>query len=328
MTEILSEDQIEALVARARGGENLDKQAAPKARRPRRVREIDFSRPNKFTTEQQRRIERSHEAFCRTLSTQLSAELRTPVELEVLNVAQHTWSSGLADIPQPSIFGVVEAQPLGTRLLVAIELHAVLRLLVRLLGGPGTGRIHARDLTEIELVLTRRVFNSLLAQLTVTWNELLGLDLQLLALESSLQSVQLAPPSEPSLAVTIEQRSEGGSSTITIIVPHRSIEGALDNIATGHYGELEAGEPDPVAAAAVRASLADVGVEIRAEVASVELPVEDVLAIAPGDIVRLKAPAAAGVTLYADSVPVHRARPGRSGKWRAVEVIERLEADE
>jgi hypothetical protein len=34
------------------------------------------------------------------------------------------------------------------------------------------------------------------------------------------------------------------------------------------------------------------------------------------------------VILYADAVPVHRARPGRSGKWRAVEVLERLEVTE
>jgi flagellar motor switch protein FliM len=289
------------------------------------VREVDFSRPNKFTQEQQRRFERAHEAFCRTVSTQLSAELRTPVELEVINVAQHTWSSALVEIPQPSIFGVVELQPVGSRILVAIELPTILRLIVRLLGGPGGGRVAARELTEIELALTRRLFATLLAQLSVTWQELLEVTLELLGLESSLQAVQLAPPSEPSLTVTMETRSEGSSSTITLIVPHRAIEPVIAALPTGHYGELDAGAPDPAAAAAVRASLAAVGVEVRAEVAAIDMSVEDVLALKPGDVVRLGAPAAAGVLLYADAVPVHRARPGRSGRRRAVEVLERLE---
>jgi flagellar motor switch protein FliM len=328
MTNILSDDQIEQLVARAREGEELEASSAPKTRRPRRVREIDFSRPNKFTSEQQRRIERAHESFCRTLATQLSAELRTPVELEVLNVAQHTWSSALAEVPQPSIFGIVEIQPLGTRMLVAIELPAILRVIVRLLGGPTSGRVGGRDLTEIELALTRRIFTTLLAQLSVTWSELMGLSFELRAIESALPAVQLAPPSEPSLTVTIEQRSEGASSTITLIAPHRSIESALGELPSGHYGELEAGGPDDAAAAAVRASLADVGVELRAEIAAIELSVEAVLALKPGDLIRLHAPASAGVTIYADSVPVHRARPGRSGKWRAVQIIERMEAAE
>jgi len=328
VSEILSEDQIEALVARAREGGAIDQPPAPKARRPRRVREIDFSRPNKFTQEQQRRIERGHEGFCRTVSTQLSAELRTPVELEVINVAQHTWSAALAEIPQPSIFGVVEVQPVGTRILASLELPTVLRLIVRLLGGPGGGRVSARELTEIELALTRRLFDTLLNQLSVTWQELLDVTLHLLGLESSLQAVQLAPPSEPSLTVTMETRSEGASSTITLIVPHRSIEAVLGTLPTGHYGEIESGRPDAASAAAVRASLVDVSVELRAEVASTELAVEEVLALKPGDVLRFDANAAAGVTLYADSVAVHRARPGRSGRRRAVEVLERLEATE
>jgi flagellar motor switch protein FliM len=328
MTQILSDDQIEQLVARARDGEDLTLDQAPKTRRPRRVREIDFSRPNKFTSEQQRRIERAHEAFCRTVSTQLSAGLRTPVELEVLNVGQHTWASALAEVPLPSIFGIVEVQPLTTRMLLAVELPAIHRVIVRLLGGPSSGRVGGRDLTEIELALTRRIFVTLVGQLSASWGELMGLTFGLLDLESALPAVQLVPPSEPSLAVTIELRSEGGSSTITLIVPHRSVAPGLADLSSGHYAELEAGGPDTDAAAAVRASLADVGVELRAEIASVEMPVEALLALKPGDIIRFAAPVAAGMTLYAESVPVHRVRPGRSGKRRSVQIIERLEADE
>jgi flagellar motor switch protein FliM len=41
-------------------------------------------------------------------------------------------------------------------------------------------------------------------------------------------------------------------------------------------------------------------------------------------VLRLDAPAEAGVTLFADKVPVHRAKPGRSGSRRAVQVTERV----
>ena len=55
----------------------------------------------------------------------------------------------------------------------------------------------------------------------------------------------------------------------------------------------------------MRRPSARVEMTVRAEVASVELPIEAVLALQPGDVLRLDAPAAAGVTLYADKVPVH-----------------------
>jgi flagellar motor switch protein FliM len=63
---------------------------------------------------------------------------------------------------------------------------------------------------------------------------------------------------------------------------------------------------------------------VRAEVASIELPIEQVLALQPGDVLSLGAPAEGGITLYADKVPVHRAKPGRSGSRRAVQVVERV----
>ena len=48
------------------------------------------------------------------------------------------------------------------------------------------------------------------------------------------------------------------------------------------------------------------------------------LALQPGDVLPLDAPADAGVTLFADKVPVHRAKPGRSGSRRAVQVTDRV----
>jgi flagellar motor switch protein FliM len=59
---------------------------------------------------------------------------------------------------------------------------------------------------------------------------------------------------------------------------------------------------------------------VRAEVAAVQLPIEAVLGLRDGDLLRLNAPAAGGITLYADKVPVHTARPGRNGSRRAVQV--------
>ena len=61
---------------------------------------------------------------------------------------------------------------------------------------------------------------------------------------------------------------------------------------------------------------------VRAEVASVELPIEEVLALRPGDVLRLDGRAEAGVTLYAGDVPVHRGMPGRSGGRRAVQITQ------
>ena len=63
------------------------------------MRTVDFTRPTKFTTDQERRIKRALDTFCRTASTRLSAELRMPLELEVINVSQLTWGNAHAQVP-------------------------------------------------------------------------------------------------------------------------------------------------------------------------------------------------------------------------------------
>lgn len=273
-------------------------------RRPARVRAVDFSRPTKFLQEQQRKFLRAHETACRTISTRLSAELRTPVELDVLAIDQLAWASALAEVPQPSVLAIVDVHPIGSRLLLTAELDALLRMVDRLLGGDGRpAGGEERAMTEIEQRLARRIFESMLEQLTPIWDELLGLRLSLVELETKAMNVQIAPPSEPTLTLTIEQRLEQASSTVSIVVPYRSIEPVVDRL--DH--SLADGLAGHAAPPGLRNALAEVPVEVRAEVGAVEPTLAEVLAFGVGTIVPLRSSVDVGVTLYADDVPIQRA---------------------
>ena len=320
--DVLSNEEVAALVEAARQGNVTPTEEAPAPRRrAKRVRDIDFSRPNKFAADQLRRLERAHEACCRTIGSRLSTELLTPVELDVLEIDQLTWSLATNQIPQPSVCGVIECRPLGTQVLLTAELGLMLRLVERLLGSTGSTKTRPRELTEIETALVSRMFNALLEHLSATWAELVETTMELRQIESQLANVNLAPPSEPTLMLTMEVRLDGTSSTIALVVPHRSVESVLGKLSASQYGDTVI---EPGAVEAMRASVAAVNVEIRAEVAATEVTLEDVLALAPGDVLRFGVPAADGVRLYAGRVPAHRAQPGRNGNNRAVQVIGRL----
>ncbi len=320
MNDVLSNDEVAALVEAAKQGQT-DAEPTHK-RRARRVRDIDFSRPSKFAQDQQRRLERAHESFARTAGQRLSTELLTQIELDVLSLDQLTWSSAISQIPQPSICATIEFRPLGTQVLMTAELGLMLRLAERLMGGTSATVVKPRELTEIEIALVRRVFDTLLEQLGVTWSELAGMTTHLLGIESQIANINLAPPSEPTLMLTIEVKVDGSSSTMALVLPHRAVEPALEHLSGSQFGEVQI---DTESQAAVRTGLEAVAVEIRAEVASRHMPIEEVLALKPGDVLRFRVPAAEGVTLCAGHVPAHRGQPGRNGNWRAVQVIGRAE---
>jgi flagellar motor switch protein FliM len=319
--QVLTPDAIAALVDAAKEGRLPEEPAADRSRQ-RRMRTVDFTRPTKFTADQERRIKRALDTFCRTASTRLSAELRMSLELEVINVNQLTWSNAHAQVPPRSIACTVDVAPIGTRMLMCTEKNLVLTAIELLLGGSSADAPRDRRLTDIDWALARHFVERILAQLSIVWSDMTELELSAGALDMHLDTAQTAPVSEPTLAFTIEARMDRESSTIGLLVPYAAIAAVADRLgARDDARDAGAGE----AAEAVRSAVGRVEMTVRAEVASVELPIEQVLALQPGDLLRLDALADDGVTLYTDAVPVHRARPGRSGARRAVQITERLE---
>jgi flagellar motor switch protein FliM len=316
---VLSADAIAALIDAAKEG-RLPDEPRPAARR-RRMRPVDFTRPTKFTSDQERRLKRAMEAFCRTASTRLSAELRVPIELEMIDTSQLTWRDAHSQVPSGSIAAIIEAQPIGTKLLLTSELNLVLGAIEMLLGGVSATGIAERRLTDIDWALARHFFDRILAQLSVVWQDLAGVELALDGLDLHMETAQLVSVSEPTLSITMEARLDGGSSTIALLLPWSSVASVVEGFGGQDDAAANRGEAE---ARSVRRAVGRVDLTLRAEVASREMPIEEVLALKPGDVLRLDTPADAGITLFADKVPVHRAKPGRAGPRRAAQVIERL----
>jgi flagellar motor switch protein FliM len=260
---------------------------------------------------------RALDAFCQTAATRLSAELRAPLELEVIDTTQLPWSSAQSALPADSVGAALTVGPVDTRMLLTAELPLVLLTIEHLLGGTPERPPKARKLSEIDWALTRRLFETLTHHLSLVWQDLAGLSLTARDVDTHMEGMQIASVSDPTLTLTFEARIDRHSSTLSLLVPWTAIA-AVDDRLAGREARSEAA--DPAIAAAVRRAVAGAEVVLRAEVAHVELAIDDVLALAPGDLVRLGAPAAAGVSIYAERVPIHRAQPGRSGTRRAVQI--------
>jgi flagellar motor switch protein FliM len=134
------------------------------------------------------------------------------------------------------------------------------------------------------------------------------------------------PGSEPTLVITVEARLARRSTTLALVVPWVTVAPVAAAFASPD--EAAGLTDDPRAAAAVRAGLREVAVDLRAEVGDTHLPLDDVLALRPGDVVKLDAMAGDDAAVYADAVPVHRARAGRSGTRRAIQILGPYEGGE
>jgi flagellar motor switch protein FliM len=312
---VMSADAIAALVEAAKEGNLPEEPAVPV--RKRRVQAVDFTRPTKFTSDQERRIKRAMETFCRTATSRLSAELRAPLELELIASSQLTFSHAHSQVPEGSLTALITIDPVGTKMMLAGEQTLLLGAIELFSGGTEPGQVKARRFTDIDWALATHFFDRLLGQMSIIWADMFELELATEALDQHLETAQSAPVSEPTLSLTIEARLDGTSSTLVLLLPWQAIAPVIERF-SGREEQSDA--RDGHAAESVRRAVGGVEVPVRAEIAGVHLPIEAVLALQPGDVLHLHSPADAGVTLYADKVPVHRAKPGRSGSRRAVQI--------
>ncbi len=284
---------------------------------PARVRALDFSQPTKFTTELRRRIGRTLDLFCEGLGTWMAGELKAEVEVAVTDVSQHTWAAAKAQLPADSIAVAVEADSIERHMLLSVELPLVLQELECLLGGEASQAPTERHLTEIDWVLTRGVLDAVVHQLSVTWDELGAPELRRGEVDIEGDAGVLTPIGEPTLSVLLEVKLDGLSSTMSLLIPWAAIEPVTESI-RGVGGETRGA--DPRGADALRRGLAAAQVLLRAEVGSVQMPIERMLELAPGGLLRLEGACGDGVLLFAEAISLGSGLPGRSGARRAVKL--------
>ena len=282
-------------------------------------RTVDFSRPTKFSSDQERRIRRVHEGFCRAASTRLAAEHRIPLDLEVVEISQLTWGVAHEAIPKTAMCASLDVHPIETNLLLAADLSLLLVCIERLLGSSIDEPPLARKLTEIDAVLVRRIFELLVDTLSVTWSDTANVELELGAIDSQSEAGAFAYPSDACLVVVLEARLPQEATSMTIVVPYAAVEPIIGAISRREAPDTD---DDLRIQRLVRENLGRVDVTMRAEVAELHMGLEQVLSLGVGDTLPLGSSSADGVTLWADDVRVHTARAGRSGRRRAVQVLD------
>ena len=117
--------------------------------------------------------------------------------------------------------------------------------------------------------------------------------------------------------MVIESRINKRSSTMALLIPWIAIDPIQQRISGREHFGVDDGA---LAQDEMHRALGVVPVTLRAEVAAVDLPVTEILALGAGSVIRLGKPAERGVSLFAENTQLGHGVPGANGARRAVQM--------
>lgn len=340
MADILSQEEIDALleVVDDDADETEETIEKPTISHQRQITLYDFKRPNRISKEQLRAFRGIHDKMARALSSQISAIMRSIVEIQLHSVDQMTYGEFLMSLPSPTSFNVFSMKPLDGTGVLEINPSIAFSMIDRLLGGKGDPYESTREFSDIELNLLDTILRQMMQTLKDAWGPITEIFPTIDVKESSPNVVQIVAQNEIVIMVVMEIIIGHSSGMMNLCYPVISLESILSRLASRDIMLSETSSKKS-RNKELQALLGGAKVNVTAMLGETKLMVKEILDLEVNDIIRLDRPADDTVIINVDgrekflaSIGLHRYRKTieikemiKTEKDQVKEILEMLE---
>lgn len=287
MADILSQEEIDALL------EVVEDNSEDKANlensdifHKKQVTLYDFKRPNRVSKEQLRAFRGIHDKMARNLSSQISAQMRSIVEIQLHSVDQMTYGEFLMSLPSPTSFNVFSMKPLDGSGVLEINPSIAFPMIDRLLGGNGEPYENTREFSDIEINLLDTILRYIMQNLKDAWSPITEIFPSIDAKESSPSVIQIVAQNEIVIMVVMEIIIGHSNGMMNICYPVISLESVLSRLASRDLMLSETSSKKS-RNKELQVLIGGALVNVSAMLGSAKLTLEDILELKSGDIIRL-----------------------------------------
>jgi flagellar motor switch protein FliM len=175
-----------------------------------------------------------HENFARQASAILTSRFKTPCHIHVASVDQLTYEEFTRSVPTPTTLTVINLNPAEqlTQMQAVIEIDPTVSfaLIDRAFGGNQGLVKQQHELTRIEWIVMSDVINQLLEGLKDDWEGIINLNPKIDRKDTVPQFLNIVPPTEMTVLITMEARIGDVEGMINIDYPHRCLKGFMDKL--------------------------------------------------------------------------------------------------
>ncbi|WP_018883398.1 flagellar motor switch protein FliM [Paenibacillus massiliensis] len=321
MVDVLSQGEIDALLAALSSGE-MDAEELKKEDTQKKVRSYDFKRAVRFSKDHIRSLTRIHENFARFLTTYFSAQLRTFVQISVVQVEQLPYDEFIRSIPKMTILNIFEAEPLEGRMVLEVHPNVAFAMLDRLLGGVGSSPAKISSLTEIETIIMERIFSRAFDSLQEAWKTVLDITPRMEALETNPQFMQIVSPNETIALISLSTKIGDTTGMINLCIPHVVLEPIMSRLSTHQWFISEKKSRAPEEFDALRARVSKAQLPIVAELGESQISIAEFLGLTVGDVISLNKPVGEGLSIRVGEKLKYIGSPGVVKDRAAIQIDE------
>lgn len=338
MSDILSQEEVDSLLSAVSSGDIAPPAPAAASSGPassgiavseegdRNIALYDFRRPDRISKDQMRTLQNLHEGYARLLSTSLTSYLRTLVEIELVSVDQLTYSEFIMSISNPSCIYVFQMEPLEGQGIFEVNPSLVYFFIDRLFGGQGRPSEQNRELTEIERHVMEKIADKALRDLKEVWERIGIFSPKIEAYETNPQFVQIAPPGETVILISLEVRLQNSSGLMSLCFPYMLLENILDKLSGETWMSAQRTTTNETRQV-VEKEIEILPVTTQAIIAETEITIRDLLNLQKGDVLCLEKNAKSDLLLQVGGKTKLACRPGLVGRKKAVQVTKVIEKE-
>lgn len=324
MAEVLSQSQIDALLAAAQSG-NLDAGAKKEEAPEKKYKKYDFYSPRKFSKDRLKILSSIYENYTRVINSRMNAMFHSTCEIEVASIEElryYEFSNALreGDVLALAKIDREELQE-ESPILVHLATPVLLTMMDRMMGGegePDDGLDADYKLTDLELNMYKDIISDMVAFMGRSWENYITLNFSYVRTETNPTLVQLIGYDDTVVIVGLDIRFPNSSGRLSLCLPGEMLTNIFSEISkqTGHRtsGEDKTEE--------IFDSLRDSDLEIIAELARTKLQLSDIYHLNVGDVVDIKQPKDTPIYLNISGRRWFDGRMGIYNKQMAVKIGE------
>ncbi len=318
MSDILSQDEVDALLRGVQSGEIETEEAKQKIMSG--TRAYDLTSQERIVRGRMPGLEMANERFTRFFRNSVSNLVMKFTDISIQNVGVVKFGEFMKTIPFPSSINIFKMEPLKGYSLLVLEAPLVFAFVEFFFGGTSVRNVKSegRAFTSIEQRVIKKVVSMALTDMGLAWAGIAPIQPEPVGSEMNPQFVTIVTPSEIVIKIEVHIEFEDFTGKLFFCIPYSMIEPVKEKLYSGIQGDKF--DLDQRWINRLKDILMNSEVEVMAEIGKINLTFSELMNLKEGEVLALNKCATDELLITVEDVPKFNGLPGYSRGNQAIRI--------